>query len=142
MPGKGTGTLELGGSPGGTGGQSGTARQDGIYTQGVEHISRILTTASGNVDATAGGTELFATAHPDRRAVTITNTHATATNYLYILVTGSAGTPTITAAVYRERLSGSDPSITIPCGPDSRIFIFGVAGNTSYMATEEAWANA
>lgn len=128
-------------TPGESGGtRSGSTGGLGVNTLGVEHITRVLTAASGNVDATAGGTELFATAHIDRRAVTVTNTHATATNYLYILVTGAAGTPTITAAVYRWRLSGSDPPVIIPCGPDCRIFIFGVAGNTSYTATEEAYA--
>ena len=119
-----------------------TPSQSGVPIFGREHITRILTSANGNVDATAGGTELFTSPHLDRRQITFTNTHATATNYLYVLITGSAGTPAISATVYRKRLGGSDDPWSVPCGPDCRVFVFGVAGNTSYVASEESWANA
>ena len=106
---------------------------------GVEHASSILTTASGNVDATGGGTELFADPHDDRRRVTITNTHATETNYLYVLLCTTAGTPTISATVFTRRISGAGQApVAFDIGPGVRVFIFGVAGNTSYLASEES----
>lgn len=117
----------------GPGGGVTPGQNQGLSAPAVEHISAILTTAAGTVAASA--TQIFVSPHLDRRRVTITNCDATASDFLYIGFDSS-----VSATRYRWRLDAADPPVSIDCGPGVNIYLFGVAGNTNYHATEEGVA--